>query len=543
MIPLQRKAALVLFVVVVCGVLVGSVSARPKVSTSFASSLIQSLAAYTNPFGSSSGIIRKSYDGTTVSSRFCGLDSSNSCNWTPYLGMLIMQLAVPIAIAIITLLWAVIWWSLRCCCNCCGGSPPEDKFTKMEVLVPRVIVLVCCCVFVAASIMGYDGTSMARNGLSGAIDGGLANFQTVITTMQNAVTTLSAAPASTYISTSTLQSYLSSAQSAYNSTVSNTNTVKSYDYYRYAAGDALFGIAIVQAILSGLLFLLPMRITSYALALIGYPAMFFFWIWFGLNLPVGVLFGDLCYEFYIVVDGNSTTTSTAATDSVFNCNTFSAVSMLSSINSSMSTSAGQSCYWRWYLGSQLGVGSNWGMGTPTPINCDHCSTTATCSSGINYLADWNDITLFGNYTYDPNTRQKDGTSSLSDCINNLGTSCAGVATSATPKSQAISLNTSISATIQMYNVYQTLLPIANCTFFKQTIKSIADPFCNTGESGAYLIVMAAVLCACFSILGQVVFAMGINRFNSEYWEIDANKVSPEDSTHVKSYHDTEMARR
>lgn len=107
--------------------------------------------------------------------------SRSDCDWAGYLTRLVVFSVPGIIIAALLLLFWPVYVIGKYCCDCCGGryqSPNfccpvemEARYSRGDLLRPKVLAVLACAMAVAGFAWGYTGGSSLTSGLIGFTDG------------------------------------------------------------------------------------------------------------------------------------------------------------------------------------------------------------------------------------------------------------------------------------------------------------------------------------------------------------------------------------
>ena len=126
--------------------------------------------------------------------------SRADCDTTGYITRLVVFSVPGIIIAGLMLLFWPMYIIGKYCCDCCGGryqSPNfccpvemEARYSKGDLVRPKVLVILACSMAIAGFVWGYTGGSSLTSGLlsfADAVSGIANNVQTQVDTMHNAL--------------------------------------------------------------------------------------------------------------------------------------------------------------------------------------------------------------------------------------------------------------------------------------------------------------------------------------------------------------------
>eukprot|EP01028_Stygiella_incarcerata_P009561 TRINITY_DN457_c0_g1_i7.p1 TRINITY_DN457_c0_g1~~TRINITY_DN457_c0_g1_i7.p1 ORF type:complete len:625 (-),score=132.66 TRINITY_DN457_c0_g1_i7:702-2576(-) len=256
-------------------------------------------------------IPRRNFKNEDVSANF---DPGNQDYWE---GIAVYAI-VCVSIAVLCLLFGLVFWLCRCCCNCCGGRgafsgcccPSKGKprtYTTCERWWIRIGIFIFAVCIVAMASMGYAANSDFTSGVDNFLKGIVDEMTIVVNDVSSFTTKLTTAASNSNINVTkngadAAESLRKALDSVKTTVESLRKDVRTYNGYRELALNIAFAWGLLMAAFSFLGALCNCGWPEYIPALLGFFTLFLMWLLFGIQFPVSILCGDFCYAINIYID-------------------------------------------------------------------------------------------------------------------------------------------------------------------------------------------------------------------------------------------------
>jgi hypothetical protein len=273
----------------------------------------------------------------------CTLESKtlSQCNVLAYAYRVGVWLAPGIVVGVVLLLACPLYCIFKYCCDCCGGKNQTPnfccpnkkypaKYSRGDLLRPKVLAIVIVVGSVGSFAWGYlstatmatglDGTTKALESIPGALEGKITAIDALLTVDTYDPDTNTAGTENVFLGSAARNSAVQLKTKFNNLVVNQMGAVKQYMQYASIAGFLLFAIPLVLLIIGMVCAFVNVR--NVAPMLIVWLLFLFgalLWCAHGGFSGLSLLIGDVCTEIHGVVNAQANVVAVAISceDSMF----------------------------------------------------------------------------------------------------------------------------------------------------------------------------------------------------------------------------------